>query len=194
MTVSVTVCDTRRGDGLSKVIADAPTLEARIDEPFVVVDAVSVDWLPYAATLDDVLRTGAAHPFTIVNPWWPGIDGKIAAIGAALPGATQVGPVLLASCPPRPLVAEVLRLRESIGGHASGTWIIGTCESLEALVERLRVRTAPMTPVFAAALDVFDCLNGALCLDELRMSTLVVRVTPENAAAVDRLLERVAPG
>lgn len=73
---------------------------------------------------------------------------------------------------------------------ASGTWIIGTCASLETLAAALRVYPTAMPPVLLAALDVFPCLTGALCIDERQAgSALIVRISPDNEAMVDALLK-----
>ena len=183
------ICDSRRGDDPSSIAVDANVRLAAVPEPVVIVDGLEIDWPKYVSQLDDILNADGARPFVICNAWWPGNRKTEAAVAETFPGAVVVGPAFLATPSPGRFVADVFEVRERRGGWASGTWIIGTCVSLEALSAALRVYPNAMAPVFFAALDVFSCISGALCIDERQTgSTLIARVTPDNEAAVDRLL------
>jgi hypothetical protein len=56
--VSIEVCDTRRGDDLSKRLAGESHLLADVAGPLVMVDAIGVDWSPHAPELDAAFLAG----------------------------------------------------------------------------------------------------------------------------------------
>jgi hypothetical protein len=186
------ICDTRRGDDPASIAADATARLANVAEPVVIVDGLSFEWARHVSMFDEILGSERAQPFVICDAWWPGNRQTEAAVTAAFPGAAVVGPAFLAAPPPGRFVADVLEVRERRGGWASGTWIIGTCITLDALSADLRVYRNAMPPVFFAALDVFSSITGALCIDEPGAgSTLIVRVSPDNEAAVNALLKEL---
>jgi len=190
MAAPVRICDTRRGDDISTMWRDAPRLLAGVPDPVVVVDAIGVDWAPYAAQLDAIFAAPHTQPFVLCNAWVPGAKRTIAALADAFPVAAA-NDESLRTRSPGAFVTDALAVRQATGGHASGTWIIGACTSIDALQAALAVDPAEhgYTP-FPAALAGFEHAIGALCLDELH-STLIVRITPGTADGVDRLLEQV---
>lgn len=193
MAAPIRIWDTRRGDDLSALRADAPRLLAGVTEPVAVVDTIGFDWAPHAALLEQILGAPDTEPFVLCDAWVPGAKRTLAAVAAAFPVAAA-NDDRLRTRPPGLFVSDALTVRQHTGGHASGTWIIGACTSLEALQAALARDAAEhgYTP-FPAAVAAFEHLAGALCLDEL-YTTLIVRIRPGAAAVVDELLAQVQAG
>lgn len=182
------IADTRRGDDVGALLGSDAARLAGGSQPIVAIETERVDWAPFAARLDEILGTASEQPFAICEAWWPGTRQTEAAVARAFPGAGLVGNAFLAVRSPGPFVGDVLAVRDRQGGVASGTWTIGTCASLDGLCHRLRTRPGALPPVSLLAIELFDLLHGALCIDEPQAgSVLVARVVPANAAAVDAL-------
>jgi hypothetical protein len=183
--VRVSVFDPRQGADWRCRVPGSLAPFSSVEQHVFVVDAVGFDWQSHASWLDHALSADATDLVVLFDPWYPRRRTKTGAFLSAFPQVMQAGALLVAVAAERSRgVVDTLRLRSELGGDAGGLWCMVATHSPEAVMALFGSRLLSGSPV-GWVLPVMSSIAGALCLDELQHSTLLLRLGPDVEALVD---------
>lgn len=153
---------------------------------FWAAEGFNIDWSTRLTSLDKLLTQAGPGGFFVYTPWAPGRDKKCRLMRQAFPRVIEAdddSPLIGYSEQSAGWAQQMFRIRETLGGDASGLWAIGAADSVIDLPGKLhQARSLPDSPVFAVV-AVLGAIGSALCLDD-GVDLLFSRLTPSTTPII----------
>jgi hypothetical protein len=161
--------------------------ELRAVDPLFVALGSRIPWVSGRDVLSRAFKCGGARAFVFFSPWSPGRAARETAFLNAFPTAvSRHGDYLVTSAASDVFPVAALDLREAIGQHNSGLWLLGSAPD-EAGTDLLKGTDLAGEPITYIAERLVDLLGCCLTLDEGDVSTFYLKLNPATSPVADGL-------